>query len=713
MTIPTSSARNDYDGTDITGPYPITWKFFENADLLVTVDGVVKTLTTDYTVTGAGEQAGGALTFTAAISNGAKISIEPRGAFDQETDIRNEGGNLRVAIEDRFDRLCRDDQVVKGLVDRSLKVRTNEASTFDPSIPEPIANYALAISASGNGIKLVAPGVATVVGDGTDVSNAEVLADGSVVSRTLAETLSNIGTFPIGVGTEDRANQHTYDPETSALRCGASDTTPQNDERGFWSGLSSQNSWGNSGNIGLFSAAFNRNGCSYGTYSTTFGHDCIAYGVAAGAGGAGSCAGDPSAPASPAFEGYCSLAWGKNVMASGAKSAALCEETKAQARASLAAGYASETAGQGGDTGTGSIALGYLAKANGNGAVAIGRDVVANASPYTLTAVQIGSGGTGYTASDTLTVSGGTGTSATIRVDTVSGGVITGITILVYGSYSVKPTSPNSVTGGTGSNASIILYWVEGGIAIGRGANAGSPMVVGSGRMGFGVNTIVPTMEFLPAINPSSDYGEAILRGTTYFKGSVVTTGDDKTIGAIVPEATNTGSGGSGGLHLKAMVAGTLTNGWLVDAGNVSGGVCLYPHTDDATRLGAAARRPSVLYAVTGTINTSDEREKQDIEDIPSAWLDAWSEVQFQRFRWKSAVATKGDGARWHVGVVAQRVKQVFADRGLDALAIGILCHDTWTEPSGEQRDRYGVRYEEALILECAMLRRRLEQLEA
>jgi hypothetical protein len=185
MTIPTSSARNDYDGTDITGPYPITWKFFENADLLVTVDGVVKTLTTDYTATGAGEQAGGSLTFTAAISAGAKISIEPRGAFDQETDIRNEGGNLRVAIEDRFDRLCRDDQVVKGLVDRSLKVRTNEASTFDCTLPEPTANYTIAVNAANTGFKLVAPTSVTAIGQGTDLGDGSVTATGSTTARDL------------------------------------------------------------------------------------------------------------------------------------------------------------------------------------------------------------------------------------------------------------------------------------------------------------------------------------------------------------------------------------------------------------------------------------------------------------------------------------------------------------------------------------------------
>jgi hypothetical protein len=65
--------------------------------------------------------------------------------------------------------------------------------------------------------------------------------------------------------------------------------------------------------------------------------------------------------------------------------------------------------------------------------------------------------GTGYTANDVLTVVGGTGTAATIRVDSVNGGVITGYTRLTWGDYSALPTSPVSVTGGSGSNATFTL----------------------------------------------------------------------------------------------------------------------------------------------------------------------------------------------------------------------------------------------------------------
>jgi len=754
MTVTSEVSRSGpYNGNGATTVFPYEFKIFTAADLLVTevdLDGIETTLVNgvDYTVDGVLSDDGGDVTLTTALSGDGtdagshKLTIRRVLDATQTMNLRSQGKISAEVLERAHDRAV---MLIQQLFDersRSLRLVESEAGnelltllpaladrkgrqlTFDPATGQPTASSPTSAAVSAAMKDTVASATLALARAAMGPwGDAVVTPTGAAAPTTLSAILASIGSYPTGVGTEDRANQHTYDPATSALRCGASDTESQNDERNFWRGLSSlggatpggdSNAWGTPALIGLFSVAFNRNGVAYGTYSATFGHDCITYGIASMAGGAGSCAGDPDAPTSPAFEGYCSLAWGKNCLASGSKAIALGEETKAQARGSIAAGYASETDGDGADAGTGSVALGYSAKANGNGSVALGRDVIGGASPYSLYYAQVASGGTGYTANDVLTVAGGTGTAATIRVDTVSGGVITAVTVLTRGTYTVKPTSPNSSTGGTGTGASLTLGWFEGGIAIGLGANPGSPMRVGGGRLGLGVNVVRPTLEFLPADNPAADDGTVVLRGTAFLRQTVVTGGDDLNVSAIIPVATNSGGGGYGGVHFKALVAGALTDGWMVDAGNVSGGVCLYPVADNATRLGAAAKRPSVLYAVTGTINTSDEREKQDIEDIPDTWLDAWAEVKFQRFHWRDSVAIKGDGARWHVGVIAQRVLDAFARHGIDAMEIGVLCYDSWTDAdTGEARDRYGVRYEQALALECALMRRRMDRLEA
>lgn len=152
----------------------------------------------------------------------------------------------------------------------------------------------------------------------------------------------------------------------------------------------------------------------------------------------------------------------------------------------------------------------------------------------------------------------------------------------------------------------------------------------------------------------------------------------------------------------------------------------LCPEGDNTYALGTASVRWSMVYAATGAIQTSDERVKTQIDDIPEAVLRAWGEVRFQQFKLRDSVAAKGgDAARLHIGVIAQRVVEAFAAEGLDAREYGLLCHDQWeAEPEivdddgvvvahgVEAGDRYSVRYDECLALECAYQRWRLEQLE-
>ena len=185
-----------------------------------------------------------------------------------------------------------------------------------------------------------------------------------------------------------------FDKIKGWLRVGGSDLLPLDDEKNYWRGLPSKNAWGDPANIGDFSVSFNRNGASFAVYTTTFGHDCVTYGVASLAGGAGSATGDPDNITSPNGEGYCSFAFGKNNIALGAKSASFCEETEALSRASFAAGYFSQarkglTSDPGGvaSDGIGATAFGYSTRAAGDGSFAVGRDIQAYGG-----SVAIGSG---------------------------------------------------------------------------------------------------------------------------------------------------------------------------------------------------------------------------------------------------------------------------------------------------------------------------------
>lgn len=70
--------------------FAVPFPFFADSDLVVTVGGNLKTLTTDYTVTGHGETSGGTLTFGTGVSN-AEVVIERVLPISRVTDFPDTG----------------------------------------------------------------------------------------------------------------------------------------------------------------------------------------------------------------------------------------------------------------------------------------------------------------------------------------------------------------------------------------------------------------------------------------------------------------------------------------------------------------------------------------------------------------------------------------------------------------------------------------------
>lgn len=116
--------------------------------------------------------------------------------------------------------------------------------------------------------------------------------------------------------------------------------------------------------------------------------------------------------------------------------------------------------------------------------------------------------------------------------------------------------------------------------------------------------------------------------------------------------------------------------------------------------LGLASRRWSVVYAATGSINTSDRNLKEEIQDLSEAELKVAQACKglVKRFKFKG-------GTRKHIGVIAQDVRDAFSAEGLDAHEYGLFCSDTWTdEDTGEEVTQLGIRYEELLAFIVAAL---------
>ncbi|MFZ4072292.1 MAG: tail fiber domain-containing protein [Caulobacterales bacterium] len=88
-------------------------------------------------------------------------------------------------------------------------------------------------------------------------------------------------------------------------------------------------------------------------------------------------------------------------------------------------------------------------------------------------------------------------------------------------------------------------------------------------------------------------------------------------------------------------------------------------------------------FAATGTINTSDAREKTTLAAIPDGFKRAVRRVIacVGVFQWLEAVERKGVGnARRHVGVTAHDVRDAFAAEGVDASRWAPFCEDAVME---------------------------------
>lgn len=153
----------------------------------------------------------------------------------------------------------------------------------------------------------------------------------------------------------------------------------------------------------------------------------------------------------------------------------------------------------------------------------------------------------------------------------------------------------------------------------------------------------------------------------------------------------------AGGVFLDSFSGTTTLRGVSFATMMVVTATLIRPGNDNACSLGQAANRWSTVFAGTGTINTSDAREKTwrgtMTEAERAAAIEIAAELGF--FQWNEAIEQKGaDRARIHFGVRAQRVWEIMAAHGLvDPIRDGrpgrtpyaFLCFDRWEDQWEDQ----------------------------
>ena len=187
MTVSSTTTKVSYSGNGSTTVFAYTFKIFADADLTVIVRTdstgaeVTKTLTTHYTVSGAGNTNGGNVTFGTAPASGETVVIKRNLALTQSTDYTPNDPFPAASHEDALDRQMFVAQQQEERFARALVFpETDTASTTIPSSVARADKF-LGFDSSGNIAALSSTGVTPgAVGTGE-------LEDGSVTTAKLAD----------------------------------------------------------------------------------------------------------------------------------------------------------------------------------------------------------------------------------------------------------------------------------------------------------------------------------------------------------------------------------------------------------------------------------------------------------------------------------------------------------------------------------------------
>ncbi len=116
-----TARRVQYSASAGQTVFPYPFAIFDEDDLVVEVDGETQTITTDYTVSGVEEDAGGNVTFTSGLSSGDIVTIYSDTTIARTSDFQQNGPNLSTVMNDELDRITVVQQELREAIRRSIR----------------------------------------------------------------------------------------------------------------------------------------------------------------------------------------------------------------------------------------------------------------------------------------------------------------------------------------------------------------------------------------------------------------------------------------------------------------------------------------------------------------------------------------------------------------------------------------------------------------
>ena len=212
MSLATTVNKVQYTANGSTTAFSFPYKFNTNGDLTVTETNLstgvdtIKTLTTDYTVTGAGNAGGGTVTFVTAPVNARRITIERLVALTQETDYQPDDDFPAEVHEAALDKLTMISQQLNAASARTLKapvadsitlgtlpldtVRANKALVFDATgqVGVSVDNYVDQATAAAASAAAASSSASAASTSATNAASSASAASGSATSAASSAT---------------------------------------------------------------------------------------------------------------------------------------------------------------------------------------------------------------------------------------------------------------------------------------------------------------------------------------------------------------------------------------------------------------------------------------------------------------------------------------------------------------------------------------------
>jgi len=205
MTISSTSLRQAADGNGVTLAFTFPNRFLADGDLLVYVDGVLKTLTTHYTVSGAGDSGGGTVTFITAPPSGTdNVVIINDPSATQGLDLVENDALPAEDLETALDRVTLVAQRNRDLIDRAFVLADSDASNPSLLIPSPVADNILSWNSTADGLEN------RELADISAINLPVPIASGGTGAITAGAARTALG---LAIGTDVQA----YDVDTAKL----------------------------------------------------------------------------------------------------------------------------------------------------------------------------------------------------------------------------------------------------------------------------------------------------------------------------------------------------------------------------------------------------------------------------------------------------------------------------------------------------------------